>query len=136
MDDASAGAATSQPEAEASPKKRGQDSVLICDGCFEFKRSAIIGRNGFSVVRRGRDVQRGRLVAIKCFSGEETARGDADDEWVEQLQEQYRDECLMLRRLHGGGAAEAEVDAPPAPVVRLLGFSSAGGRDPAPADDG
>ena len=126
MDDASAGAATSQPEAEASPKKRGQDSVLICDGCFEFKRSAIIGR----------DVQRGRLVAIKCFSGEETARGDADDEWVEQLQEQYRDECLMLRRLHGGGAAEAEVDAPPAPVVRLLGFSSAGGRDPAPADDG
>ena len=126
MDDASASAATSQPEAEASPKKRGQDSVLICDGCFEFKRSAIIGR----------DVQRGRLVAIKCFSGEETARGDADDEWVEQLQEQYRDECLMLRRLHGGGAAEAEVDAPPAPVVRLLGFSGAGGRDPAPADDG
>eukprot|EP00966_Prymnesium_polylepis_P245577 5681241-Prymnesium_polylepis.1 len=42
----------------------------------------------------------------------------------------------MLRRLHGGGAAEAEADAPPAPVVRLLGFSNAGVGDPAPADDG
>eukprot|EP00966_Prymnesium_polylepis_P165735 3830940-Prymnesium_polylepis.1 len=81
----------SQPEAEASPTKSGQDAVLICDDCFEFKRSAIIGRGGFSVVRRGRDVRRGGLVAIKCFSREETARGDADDDWAEQLQEQYRD---------------------------------------------
>ena len=58
---------TSKPE----PKPKDEPNV-ICGGAFEFKWSAVLGRGGFSVVRRGRDLSSHGLVAVKCFSASES----------------------------------------------------------------
>ena len=125
-----ASAPSAAPTAGPSEAENG-GSRLICGGKFEFKPSAVIGMGGFSLVRRGRDVHAGGLVAVKCFSPTETGHAADDEDWDETLRDAFVTECAMLQKLH---AMQDEAGAPP--VVRLLGHSRSPDGAPAADEDG
>jgi len=64
---------------------------------FEVRRSAFAGRGGFAVVRRGRDIQEQRTVAVKFYAESNFAEPEAQEEILKK----FRHEVKVLQKLNG-----------------------------------
>lgn len=80
-----------QPSAPSTPPQR-----MLVLGRYEVFRDEVIGQGGFSVVRRGRDVQTGAEVAVKSYWDLEEQEQPADA-WIF---EKFRHEIAIFQRLH------------------------------------
>jgi len=86
------------------PDKELEDWKRVLCGRFEVRRSAFAGRGGFAVVRRGRDLEEKRPVAVKFYenTGEEGGVGVCPD-----VLRKFRHEVEILEKLHNTNTRDA-----------------------------
>eukprot|EP00927_Polykrikos_kofoidii_P009138 TRINITY_DN13793_c0_g1_i1.p1 TRINITY_DN13793_c0_g1~~TRINITY_DN13793_c0_g1_i1.p1 ORF type:complete len:604 (-),score=112.19 TRINITY_DN13793_c0_g1_i1:115-1926(-) len=76
-----------------------EDWKKVLCGRYEVKRSAFMGRGGFAVVRRGRDLEQRRMVAVKFYS---EPGGESSDNV-----ETFKHEVAILRQLKAANPFES-----------------------------
>lgn len=89
---------------ESAPEVVALDRTEVLGGRFQVKRSAFLGHGAYAVVRRGRDLETGRMVAVKAFrdDGDDGFGGSPSEEAVRLLTR----EVEALASLHHSTAAE------------------------------
>lgn len=90
-------AAEEEEGTENGPPESLEDWTHVLLDRFEVRRSAFAGRGGFAVVRRGRDLQEQRTVAVKFYAESNFAEAEAEQETLKK----FRHEVEVLQKLHG-----------------------------------
>mmetsp|Transcript_48842 Transcript_48842/g.80997 ORF Transcript_48842/g.80997 Transcript_48842/m.80997 type:complete len:482 (+) Transcript_48842:56-1501(+) len=69
-------------EAAGTGPKELEDWKRLLDGRFEVRRSNVLGRGAYAVVRRGRDLQKGKPIAVKFYveDGDDGTYGSPSEE--------------------------------------------------------